>query len=130
MGAGGSIAVRHGELRGGSTKDSVRSDATHDGPTPELWLSDQVLASLGTDLQTEEGIYAGESTLLNDGVLGYDQITKELAESGDPSAQMAVVASRWTTDVFRRDAALTMSFEHLEAVAPRRCSPTTTTCYC
>uniref|UniRef100_A0A7S3F533 RING-type domain-containing protein n=1 Tax=Haptolina ericina TaxID=156174 RepID=A0A7S3F533_9EUKA len=63
-------------------------------------------------------IYEGELESLNNGVLGYEKHTEEAAAGGDADAQLAVMAANHALNIYRRDAALTLAPEVLEAIAP------------
>ena len=80
-----------------------------------LWLCTDVL-----DATDESAVYTGENSILNDGILGYDQLTLDRATAGDQTARMLVVAADFAANAFRRDAPLVMTEEQLEAIAPKR----------
>ena len=90
-----------------------------------LWLSSEsVEAPDGSD------VYAGEYAILNDGVLGYDQLTLDRAAAGDQAAQMMVRAADVAANAFKRDAPLALTEQQLETIAPKCASASAPDCCC
>lgn len=67
----------------------------------------------------DEAAYEGELANLNDGAMGYAQLTARLAASGDPEAVLAVANAEAAASIYRRDASLAIPSELLELLAPR-----------
>jgi len=105
-----------GVLRPAEGNASAPSDAhvAQPGYTPSI--CDAAPSQL---LAEEWETYQGELVNLNDGMLGVDRRTTMRAAEGDEGAVLAVMAADRALSVFRRDAALALSPDLLNEIAPQ-----------